>query len=237
MLSQKIKKNESQTNGRVVFSNIGNTNKLSNLDEITRRESLKYSPHKPTPKSIKPQAWFLPVTPKPNHQPNPALRPIEHSVCQSPKTILRRRSHYTPLAQSEFSANQQVESVQNMSLQLAFETHKQDVIDRSIRRQDMIQMRSQERQQECEFRRQHYDLMMSKKLEHQEAVLKAKQQHLQRLKTRRRMSVQEIYSQNRKLYEKLPEVQSKQKQERCEADKKLNRMKTSIFTKVYLTTL
>ena len=73
---------------------------------------------------------------------------------------------------------------------------------------------------------------MAKKLEREEAVIRAKREELQRLKKRRRMSVQEIYSQNRKVYEKLPEVKLKQRNQRVEELKKLNRMKSAIFNKV-----
>ena len=60
----------------------------------------------------------------------------------------------------------------NLSLQKAFETHKRDLIDRSMRRQDIIQSRAQERNQEAEFKRQHYEILMQQKIDKQEAELK-----------------------------------------------------------------
>lgn len=223
-----------QKKDRQVFSSVGN-----NLE--VRRESIKYHSPMRTPfkQAIKPQAWFLPVTPHTN-LPN---------VEETPKSTTKSRFQYTSIMKSATKPVHN-ESSHNMTLQEAFETHKRSLIDRSMQRQDSIQVRSQQRNQEAEFKRQHYENMMSKKFEEKEAAIRAKRENLQRLtirnnlsgcfekkepdqaRHRRRMSVQDIVTQNKKLYEKLPEVQQKQKYQRLEEQKRLNRMKSSIFKKV-----
>jgi hypothetical protein len=48
------------------------------------------------------------------------------------------------------------------------------------------------------------------------------------------MSIQDILIQNKKIYEKLPEVQQKLENKRTENNKKLNIMKANIFKKVFI---
>ena len=96
-----------------------------------------------------------------------------------------------------------------------------------------MQSRAQQRHQDAEFRRQHYEIMLGKRSElkadfRRDKHRRAHQFHNQPNyssyferksgdselgQQRRRMSVQEIKSQNRKMYERLPEVQQKQEKQ------------------------
>lgn len=179
---------------------------------------------------------------------NLTASPLKPHNCT--KTILKKPSSYGQLVNWD-----QTKGQHNISLQEAFETHKQDLIDRSIRRQNVIQSRAQQRYQEAEFKRQHTEIMLAK--QQQEQAIRLNKEQLNQLKShrnqmnrnnltayfersedattslpRRRMSVQEIYSQNRRMYEKLPEVQAKQRNQRIEKAKELNRMRSSIYKKV-----
>ena len=205
-----------------------------NVQESLRRESR----HKiaATPSST---SWFLPVTPIGAVGKTPAIPP------RKDEAVLKRRI--------SLLANESTEDkhLQNMSLQEAFETFRRDLISRSTQRQYEIQSRAQQRHQDAEFKRQHYEIMLGKKSELEVDSRRRRAHQLQNQhnyssyferksgdselgQQRRRMSVQEIKSQNRKMYEKLPEVQQKQERQRIEESRRLNRLKSSIFKKVLL---
>lgn len=124
----------------------------------------------------------------------------------------------------------------NMSLQEAFETFRCDLISRSRLRQKEIKFRAQQRQQEAELRRLHEQEEMHQQqkiiLKRSKSFRDTQQQMITKSSERRRMSIQEIKHQNRKLYEKLPEVRQKKMKLKMEEEKRLNRMKSSIFKKV-----
>ena len=125
----------------------------------------------------------------------------------------------------------------NMSLQEAFETFRCDLINRSRLRQREIKFRAQKRQQEAELSRLQQESLLRCKLESQDkkkSILKKTSSMREPSVERRRMSFQEIKEQNKKLYEKLPEVKQKQMQQRIQEEKRLNRMKSSIFKKVFI---
>ena len=190
-----------------------------------------------------PKAWSIPVTPKlPNNQIERRVSFAEqaNNYPKTPQSMNKQQGQYTPLAKSNFN------SKHDMSLQEAFEKHRHDLIDRSMQRQNIIQLRSQQRIQDSEFKREHYEALMTKRLEKEREYMK-KTRLMNRTNfsshsdgrngnelpiRRRRMSVQEIYSQNKKMYEKLPEVKRKQENQRLEEARRLNRMKSSIYKKV-----
>ena len=124
----------------------------------------------------------------------------------------------------------------NMSLQEAFETFRCDLINRSRLRQKEIKLRAQKRQQEAELTRLQQESIACKweSQEKKKSILKKTSSMREPSAERRRMSVQEIKEQNKKLYEKLPEVKHKQMQQRIQEEKRLNRMKSSIFKKVFI---
>ena len=125
-----------------------------------------------------------------------------------------------------------------MSLQEAFETFRRDLISRSRKRQIEIQQKAEQRQLELEARRQHAEILRSSenRLYSLKSGYKTRAQiedfNQDSYATKRRMSIQEIKTQNRRLYEKLPEVQQRQKIQQLEEKKRLNRMKSSIYKKV-----
>ncbi len=173
-------------------------------------------------KNIKSEAWFFPITPKVSRT----------SFLGNNKNInnssLKRSSHYTPLI-SLLTPQKKTKSA-DISLQAAFLAHKNDLINRSKQRQAIIRERKEKRNLEAEFKRQYeYDLQIRRKLEKEEEMIRARQM---RLRQRRRMSVQEIYNQSKKVYDRLPEVEMKQRSKKFEEMKRLNRMRSSIYNKV-----
>jgi hypothetical protein len=145
-------------------------------------------------------------------------------------TSSRRRSYYTPLL-SLLTPQKEAKKEADVSLQASLRARRPDLIDRSEKRQARIQERREKRSQESEFKRQYeYDMQIRRKLEREEEMVRARQQ---RLRQRRRISVQDIYSQNKKVYDKLPEVQMRQQKQRWEEAKRLNQMRSSIYNKVW----
>ena len=126
-----------------------------------------------------------------------------------------------------------------MSLQEAFETFRRDLINRSRRRQIEIQQRAEQRNLEFEAKREFARSLKTNTYSgrNRRASLKPSfktgvQFDLNNQEApKRRMSIQEIKSQNKRLYEKLPEVQQKQSKQKIDEAKKLNRMRYSIYKK------
>lgn len=153
------------------------------------------------------------------------------SLASGTKTNLRKNVGLT----ESFTIKNDKNAI-NMSLQEAFETFRCDLISRSRLRQKEIKFRAEQRQQEAEFRRLNQLNQERRLSEQKKSCLKKSNSYvllnMEKSSDRRRMSIQDIKNQNRKLYDKLPEVKQKQKQQRMEEEKRLNRMKTSIFKKV-----
>ncbi len=142
-------------NGRLIFSKIDN---CSNAEKELRRESASNKYNSPTSsrRGPKPEAWFLPVTPRleqPHRQPfkeraqnfGSPIKPLISQPVNSARTILKRPSSYSQQMANNEEENNSKKKNPNVSLQQAFETHKQDLIDRSVRRQNVIQSRAQQR--------------------------------------------------------------------------------------------
>jgi len=138
---------------------------------------------------------------------------------------------------NNFEINLLDRNAANMSLQEAFETFRCDLISRSRLRQKEIKYRAEKRQQEAAelLKHNHQNEFNNNNTENRKNNKKSclkKSLTIASCDSRRRMSIQEIKIQNKKLYEKLPEVKQKQMQQRIEEEKRLNRIKSSIFKKV-----
>jgi hypothetical protein len=137
---------------------------------------------------------------------------------------------------NNFEINLHDRNAANMSLQEAFETFRCDLISRSRLRQKEIKYRAEKRQQEAaELLKHNHQNEINNNTENRKNDKKSclkKSLTIASCDSRRRMSIQEIKIQNKKLYEKLPEVKQKQMQQRIEEEKRLNRIKSSIFKKV-----
>lgn len=146
-----------------------------------------------------------------------------------------------------------------LSLQEAFETHKFDLISRSRQRQKEIQFRAEQRQRELEdealqienYQKRLKTLQMNKKMNvlkkyraatsaaNKNDVIKSNSKGLmfeinvENFMQKRQMTTQDIKKQTRKMYEKLPEVQQKQLKQRAEELKRANRLRSSIYRKVF----
>ena len=120
-----------------------------------------------------------------------------------------------------------------MSLQEAFGTYKRDLIERSKRRQIMIEERSKLRKERAEYER---SCAMEANLKFKEdkiaMALKARNSMNVNIGQKRHFSVNEIKEITRKNYEKLPEVKQKQHKQNLEKSKQLNRIRSNVYKKV-----
>jgi hypothetical protein len=127
-----------------------------------------------------------------------------------------------------------------LSLQDAFKAFKSRAMERSQKRQAELQKRSEDRRQRAEFERRVVEINMKHREEEKrrarevywanyaESLVGANQRT-----NRRVMTAQEIKSLTRKNYEKLPEVKEKLDRERVEKAKRMNKIKSAIYTKVF----
>jgi hypothetical protein len=146
------------------------------------------------------------------------------------------------------NAQKTINALEKMSLQEAFETFKYDLVARSKRRQKEIEYRAQKRQEQVEYERKLAELNANKLNSARSRQIPVKNikptsngyyfeinDHIHNgNQYKRRMSTQEIKELTKKNYEKLPEVKQKQNKQRLEQNKKLTRLKSSIYNKVGL---
>ncbi len=162
-----------------------------------------------------------------------------------PAFVVKRNEAYTILINTKNNCEQAQSKPMmssggdagKMSLQDAFRTFKSKVIQHSRQRQLELQKRNEERRQRAEFERNVVEINLKYKEEQRK---KAREVYwssymdslVNQRANRRVMSEREIKSITRKNYEKLPEVKEKLDRERIEQDKKMNKIKAKIYTKV-----
>jgi hypothetical protein len=124
-----------------------------------------------------------------------------------------------------------------LSLQDAFRAFKAKTIQHSQQRQIELRKRNEERRQRAEFERHMVEINLKYKEEERrkarEAYWANYMESLANQRANRRvMTAREIRDLSRKNYEKLPEVKEKLDRERIEKERKMNKIKASIYTKV-----
>ena len=130
-----------------------------------------------------------------------------------------------------------------MTLQEAFEMFNFDKISRSRKRLKEIKLRAEERRHEEQFKRERIHLgidseansVAQRHIKHQNLLLKHHplSENLF-LAQRRAMTSEQIKEQTNKVYKQLPEVKEKEKRMKVQEEKKLNRLKSSIYNRVNL---
>lgn len=164
-------------------------------------------------------------------------RPIElkrkiNSVVVEKKLPINRIKSTSSLFETDKSSSKESSQLSSLSLQEAFGKYKRDMIERSKKRQLMIEERARVRKEQSENEKK-YALEMNLREKH-ERILRLMDSRKSNVKIgqKRRFSVHEIKEITRKNYEKLPEVKHKQKLENLEKTKRLNRIRSNVYQKV-----
>jgi hypothetical protein len=179
---------------------------------------------------------------------------IKSNSCFSQKATITQTANSSSLSNiknylNNKNSNNTLKAAEKISLQQAFEMHKSDLIMRSKKRQRDIQQKAEQRRTEAEFK-----LKQREELREIEAQMLREQKYNGTKTSRtmvsfdvanikksrnplacmpkRQMTLEQIRLQTKRNYERLPEVRQMQIKKRVEEDKKLNRLKYSIYKKV-----
>ena len=194
---------------------------------------------------------------KPQNKVNSSSNIISNDRGLSPPSMKQQRSSYSPIhsvgnssetlfkTSTNFEKDEDYEKpkrgLKKMTLQQAFEMFNFDKISRSRKRLKEIKLRAEERRHEEQFKRERIHLgidsdansVAQRHIKHRNLILKHHplSENLF-LAQRRAMTSEQIKEQTNKIYKHLPEVKEKEKRVKVQEEKKLNRLKSSIYNRV-----